>query len=132
MIEIGPRLRHRNAPHGLADPDQNYAQCNDQRRMECRLPIRKEVRRCKRLDESHGMCLAVLVPIRKQERGYPCDWRIVCSRRVEFEKVEDGKDGQESKGAPKPAIEVDEQDSHDEAEDQGHAETKGAHGDAGE
>lgn len=89
VVEIGARLRHSGAPNSLSHGNHYNANRHNPWRMDSRLPTGEEVRSYARLYQSHGMCLAVLVTVGKEERGDEGDRRIVGGCRIKLEEVKD-------------------------------------------
>jgi hypothetical protein len=64
---------------------------------------------------SHGVRLAVLVAICKEERSHHSDGGVVRGRRVELEEVEDGQRREEQPRPPQSAVKIDKQAGHDDS-----------------
>lgn len=89
VIKVGASLNHRCAANRLPNHDHYKSNCDEPWRVDIGLVTRKEVGRNDCLDKGHGVSYAVLVSIAQEERSDFGDWGVVCSCRVELEKVEE-------------------------------------------
>lgn len=106
MVEITPRLRHRQRPDNLADSHQNKP--NNQQRLDARdrgreprIAIRVEGVRDDALDDRRAVGNVIRPAVGGEEEGGDgCDVGVVSSGGVEFEEVEERQRGEEARHAP--------------------------------